>query len=126
MKAEINMVVKNAREATDFYQALFGVNVLSKTDLEGNVNEGKISFGNIEVRVLDENKDYNLHAPMPDTISSMWLNIIVEDIEAVYKNAMEMGCISISPVTRYEESNAINAVFSDKFNHTWVLNQILE
>ena len=43
MKAEINMVVKNAREATDFYQALFEVNVLSKTDLEGNVNEGMIS-----------------------------------------------------------------------------------
>ena len=126
MKAEINMVVNNAREATDFYQALFGVEVLSKTDLEGNVNEGKISFGNIVVRVLDENKDYGLHAPTPETTSAMWLNIYVEDIEVVFKNAMEMGCVSISPVTKFDEANAINAVFSDQFNHVWVLNQIME
>ena len=126
MKSEINMVVEDARKATDFYEALFGAKVLSKTDLEGNVNEGMISLGNIEVRILDENKDYNLHAPKPDAASAMWLNLYVVDIEASYKNAMEMGCKSIQPVTEHQEPRVKNAVFSDKFNHTWVLNQILE
>ena len=125
MKLEINMVVEDALGAADYYKELFGAKILSKTDLEKNLNEAGLLIADTEIRLLNENKDYDLFSPSSDMIGAMWINLIVDDIEGLYKKAMEMDCKPIQPVTEFKEMKIKNAVFSDKFNHTWVLNQIL-
>ena len=123
MKLEINMVVKDARESADYYMSLFGATILSKTDMESELNEIQMEIGGVEIKVLNENKDYGLIAPTSESVSSMWINFIVDDIKAVCDKAVELECNIISPITEFPDSNAINAVFSDRYNHIWVINQ---
>ena len=123
MKLEINMVVKDAREAADFYKDLFGAEILLKTDLDKTLNEMIMVVGDTEIRVLNENKEFGLVAPSEDVPSSMWINLFVDDINKQCKVAEDSGCVIISPVTEFPESNAINAVFRDIYGHIWVVNQ---
>lgn len=123
MKLEINMVVKDAREAADFYKDLFGAEILSKTDLDKPLNETRMVVGGTEIRVLNENEEIGLVAPSEDVPSSIWVNLFVDDINEQCKVAEDSGCVIISPVTEFPESNAINAVFRDKYGHIWVVNQ---
>ncbi len=123
MKLEINMVVKDARKAADFYKDLFGAEILSKTDLDKSLNETKMVVGGTEIRILNENEGFGLIAPSKDATSSMWVNLYVDDINKQCKVTEDSGCTIISPVTEFLESNAINAVFSDKYGHVWVVNQ---
>ena len=122
MKLEINMVVKDARESADYYTLLFGATILSKTDLETQLNEMVMEIGGVVIKVLNENKDYGLIAPSGPG-GSMWINLIVDDIKTVVDKAVELECNMISPITEFPEMNAINAVFSDRYNHVWVINQ---
>ncbi len=87
------------------------------------MNEAIIKIGGVEIRILNKNKEYGLIAPTSETVSSMWINLIVDDINEVCDKAVNLNCNIISPVTEFKEMNAINAVFSDKYNYTWVINQ---
>ncbi len=123
MKLEINMVVKNARQAADYYETLFKAQILSKTDLEAAMNETMMVIGGTQIRVLNENTDFGLIAPSEEVPSSMWINLYVDDIHKQCQIAEELGCFIISPVTEFAESNAINAVFRDQYGHIWIINQ---
>lgn len=123
MRLEINMVVKDAREAADFYKDLVGAKILAKTDLEKSFNEARMVVGGTEIRVLDENKEIGLIAPSEGVPSSMWINLYVDDINKQCEVAEAVGCVIISPITEFPDNNAINAVFSDKYGHVWVVNQ---
>ncbi|WP_340818262.1 VOC family protein [Methanolobus sp. WCC4] len=122
---EIDMVVEDAIGAADHYAELFGAMILSKTDMEKNLNEAILIIAGTEIRLLNENKDYDLFSPNSDMSSAMWISLTVEDIESLYEKALEMGGRSIQPITEYKEINVKNAVFEDKFGHVWVLNQVL-
>lgn len=126
MELEINMVVSDAIDAADYYQELFSAKILSKTDVEKNLSEARINIAVTEIRILNENKDYSLFAPKEDLNSAMWINLVVEDIESLFGKALKMDCKSIQPVTEFKDIKVKNAVFSDKFNHIWVLNQNLD
>ncbi|WP_406657350.1 VOC family protein [Methanolobus sp. ZRKC2] len=125
MKLEVDMVVDDAIAAADYYEKLFGAKILSKTDLEKNLNEASLMIAGTEIRLLNENKDYDLFSPTSGANSSIWMSLVVDDIETLYEKALQMEGKSIQPITEYREINVKNAVFSDKFNHTWVLNQVL-
>ena len=126
MKTEINMVVQNAREAADFYENLFGTEILSKTDLDQALNETRMVVGGTEIRVLNENEEFGMVAPTEGVPSSMWVNVYVDDINGQVKIAEDTGCVIISPVTEFPEQNAINAVFKDIYGHIWVVNQKMD
>ena len=123
MKLEINMVVKGAKESADYYKSLFGAKILSKTDLESELNEIQMEIGGVEIKVLNENADYGMIAPTSESVKSTWINLIVDDIKATIDKAVELECNIISPITEFPDSKAINAVFSDRYNHIWVINQ---
>lgn len=123
MRLEINMVVTDAKEAGDYYKNVLNAEIISTTDNEAGMNETMMKLGEVEVRVLDENKDLGLFAPTKDGMSSMLINLFVKDIDAFFNNAINKGCRVLSPVQVFPENQAKNAVFADKFNHIWIVNQ---
>lgn len=123
MRVEVNMVVSNAREASDYYKKVLKAEIISQTDEAIEMNEIIMKLGDTEIRVLNENKEYGLIAPVQAGTGSVWLNLIVDDIEMFFDNAVKEGVTVISPIQDFPEIPAKNAVFSDKYNHTWVINQ---
>lgn len=122
MRLEVNMVVINAKEAGEYYKNLLKAEILSTTDFNQGMNETMIKIGGIEIRILDENKNLSMFAPEKVGGSSMWLNIWVDDIDEYYNHVVDQGVQVISPVQEFP-GPAKNAVFADKFNHVWVINQ---
>ncbi len=123
MKLEINLIVSDAKEAAEYYKRVLGAKIISKTDNEKGMNETMMKLGDVDVRVLDENKEMGMLAPSQVGGQSIGINLFVEDIDSFFNNAIEQGCGVLSPVTEFPEIPAKNAVFSDKFNHLWVVNQ---
>lgn len=123
MRLEVNMIVSDAKAAADYYKKVLNAEVLSKTDNDQGMNETMLKLGDVEVRVLDENKDYGMFAPAKAGGQSIGINLFVDDIDAFFNNAVKQGVKVISPIKEFPEIPAKNAVFSDKFNHLWVVNQ---
>lgn len=123
MKLEINMIVSNAKEAANYYNSILNAKIISQTNNKVGMNETIMKLGGVEIRVLDENKDLGLFAPKKIGATSIGINLFVDNIDTFFNNAIEKGCNTLSPIQEFPEIPAKNAVFSDKFNHIWVVNQ---
>lgn len=124
MKLEVNLIVRSAKEAADFYKGLFGAQILSKTDLEQGSNETRMMICDTEFRVLDENVDYGMVAPSEGVPASIGINLYVDDINEQAKIAEDLGCSILSPVQDF--GHAMNTVFKDIFGHIWIVNQDMD
>lgn len=123
MRLEINMVVTNAKEAGDYYKKVLNAEIISQTDNELGMNETMMKLGGIEIRVLDENKELGIIAPTQIGNQSIGINLFVNDIDTFFNSAIKQGCKALSPVKHFPKVPAKNAVFSDKFNYLWIVNQ---
>jgi PhnB protein len=123
MKLEINMIVADAKEAATYYEKVLNAEIISQTNHEAGMNETMINLAGVEIRDLDENKEIGLYAPTEGAVPSMGINLFVDNIDVFFNNAINEGCRILSPVQDFPENKAKNAVFSDKFNHIWVVNQ---
>lgn len=123
MKLEINMIVTDAKAAAGHYEKIVNAQIVSQTDNEAGMNEAMLKLGGVDVRLLDENKDLGLIAPAQMGGQPIGINLFVDDIDAFFDNAINEGCSVVSPVQDFPEIPARNAVFADRFNHLWVVNQ---
>lgn len=123
VRLEINMIVTDAKQAAVYYKKVLGAEIISQTDNKSGMNETMMKLGGVDIRVLDENKDLGLFAPVKVGTSSIGINLFVNDIDVFVNNAVKAGCKILSPVQEFPDIPAKNAVFSDQFNHLWVVNQ---
>lgn len=124
-KLTLNMVVANAMEAMEFYESVFGAkrgDVFHFLDKKG-VNEANIIVGSVELRLIDENAAFNCYSPKKDEVDSIWLQIIVDDTEAVLKRAIENGAVVGQEVSEFMGTKY--AEITDPFGYTWTINQII-
>lgn len=88
------------------------------------MNEAVFTIYGVRFHLPNENPEYFLFAPKEDTQKSMWINVLVPDIQACFEKAKAQGCTVIQPVTEMKEMGVSNAVFSDKFGYIWMIHQI--
>jgi PhnB protein len=74
--------------------------------------------------MLDENTEYQLFAPKEDHPITMWVNVIVPDIQTTYQRAIDAGCSEVQPVVELAGYGVSNASFMDPFGYHWMLHQI--
>jgi PhnB protein len=74
--------------------------------------------------MLDENPQFSLIAPTPESPKSIWFNILVPDIKETYAKALSAGCTEVQPVNEMPDYGVSNAVFSDSFGYVWMLHQM--
>ncbi len=123
VRLEINLIVTDAKKAASYYEKILNAEIISQTNNEIGSNETMMKLGNVEVRILDENKDLGLFAPVKIGASSIGINLFVNNIDVFFNNAIKNGCTIVSPIQEFPNIPAKNAVFSDEFNHLWVINQ---
>jgi|GEM_PF-1690847 len=124
-KLTLNMVVANAMEAMAFYERVFDAklgDVFHFPDQKGE-NAANVIVGNVELRLIDENASYRCYPPKKGEIDSIWLQMTVDDIEAVLKRAIENGAVVGQEVSEFMGTK--NAEITDPFGYTWTINQII-
>ena len=124
-KLTLNLVVSNALEAMSFYEAVFEAQRGDVFDFPGKTGEkeANIIVGNVALRLIDENAAYNCHPPQKGEVDSIWLQMVVEDLDAVLKRAVEHGAVVGQEAS--ELMGTRHAEITDPFGYTWTINQIV-
>ncbi len=123
---EIDMIIKDSLSAFKLYKKVFKAEKIEATNYEKGLNEVVFTMLNTRFHLLDENKEYQMHAPSKNKPNTMWCNLLVEDINKTYKKAVEEGFIIIQPLTELKEFGVINAIIADPFGYHWMLHQIVK
>lgn len=124
-KLTLNMVVADAMKAMEFYENVFDAkrgDVFHFPGKEG-LNEVNLIVRNVELRLIDENASFNCYPPKKDEVDSIWLQMIVDDTEAVLKKAIENGASIGQEVSEFMGTK--HAEITDPFGYTWTINQII-
>ncbi|NLY20454.1 MAG: VOC family protein [Tissierellia bacterium] len=121
---EIDFVVKDSLKALELYESIFEVERIEVTSFPVGQNEAIFSIYGTRFHILDENPEFGLFAPTPDTTQTMWLNVLVEDIAKTHDAAIKAGCTVIQDLTKMEDFCVSNSVFKDPFGYMWMLHEI--
>lgn len=121
---EFDFVVPDCIEALELYEKIFDIERLGVTDFPRGENEAIFMLYGLRFHMLDENPDFHLHAPKPDTSMHSWINVTVPSIKETYEKALDLGCTEIQPITRIEEMGISNAIFKDPYGYIWMLHEI--
>ncbi len=121
---EIDMVVTDSLKALELYENIFDIERVEVSDFPRGQNEVVFTLYGVRFHMLDENQEFELKAPAPGELRSIWFNILVPDIKETFSKAIGAGCSEIQPVTEMPDYGASNAVFSDTFGYAWMLHQI--
>lgn len=120
---EIDFVVEDSIAALALYEKIFEIERVDVTELPKGQNEAIFTLYGTRFHMLDENANFSLFAPKSDQQATVWFNIIVPDINAVHKCALENGCKEVQSVTEMETLGIINSIFADPFGYIWMLHQ---
>ncbi len=92
------LIVNNAVKALEFYQNVFGAEVLSKVELEGKICHAELKLGNSLIMLADEVPEMGFHAPKVDNNSSFCLLFYTDYVDTVVEKAVSQGAKLIRPV----------------------------
>jgi uncharacterized glyoxalase superfamily protein PhnB len=123
MQVEIDFVVRDSLEALALYEKVFGAEAVSKTSLERGLNEAVFTLSGTRFHILDENHDYMLFAPEENGPISVWFNITVKDIKAIFGKAAEAGFECIQPVSENKDLGLTNSMQKDPFGYVWMMHE---
>ena len=93
------LIIKGAAAAIDFYKRAFGaVELFRMGGPEGKVGHAEIKIGDSPIMLADENPE--MEALSPQTIGGTPFSIMlyVEDVDAMFKQAIAAGGEQIRPV----------------------------
>ncbi len=124
-KLTLNMVVSSAMTAMEFYEKVFdGVrgDVFHFPDRMG-VDEANIMVGGLDLRLMDENKDYDCYPPKKGEPDSIWLQLEVGNLDATLEKAKANGADIIQEPAEF--MGVKHAIIMDPFGYTWTINQVI-
>lgn len=114
--------VKNAEKAIEFYKKAFGAREKGRITMYGKVGHAELEIGDSVFMVAEEMPEWgNLS---PDTLggTAVAICIYVEDVDTVYKNALDAGGKTegdMSVKDQFYGDRSGNLI--DPFGHKWVI-----
>ncbi len=113
------LTVRDGKAAVDFYQRAFGATVRHVMDMpDGKVMHAELQIGDSVVMLSDEFPDWGAMSPLSLGGSGSSLNIYVDDVDAVFAQAVEAGASVVHPVTDQFWGDRMGNLL-DPFGHKW-------
>jgi PhnB protein len=111
--------IKGASAAIEFYQSLFGAEVLSRMERNGIVFHAELKIGNT-VMMLGEDTYDNSKRP----VGALSLGIYVTDVDSIYQKALNLGACSQDTPTNKFWGDRMGS-FIDPYGIRWGVSQRL-
>ncbi len=116
-----NLVVRNAAGALDFYKRVFGAEEITRYQKsDGRIWHAELRIGDSVLFLSDELPHSSVRAPSPEAFGSTAIRIYVEDVDSVFKNALDAGARSVRDISDTFWGDRMGMVV-DPFGHTWVI-----
>ena len=116
---QVQLSVRNGRAAIEFYEAAFGAVEIYRFGGTDDHEEvvAQLAVGNALFWVEDESPPHGNFSPETLSGATSRMLLIVDDPEAVLKQAVAAGAVQINPIT--EEHGWRLARIDDPFGHRW-------
>ena len=116
------LVVDGAARAIDFYGAVFGAGVVSRTDgPDGSVPHAELNFGAGRLQLGDPEPKLGLVAPEKATSNvSHSTMIYCPDVDDAYQRAIRAGATAIEEPATFVTGDRYG-VLMDPFGHRWAI-----
>lgn len=116
-----NLVVRNAAGAIDFYKKVFGAQEVARLEKsDGRIWHAELRIDDSVLFLSDELPHSSVRAPSPEAFASTAIRIYVEDVDAVFRRALDAGARSIRDVSDMFWGDRLG-ILDDPFGHTWVV-----
>ena len=118
------LTVRDAARAIDFYKEAFGADELSRLETPSGQIVAELSIDGEPIGVTDENP--GAHNLSPDTLNgtSVRVNLVVDDPDAVAQRAIDAGARELFPVGDQPYGLRQGRVV-DPFGHHWLIGRPL-
>lgn len=114
------LIVKDAKEALDFYQKALGAE--SGVHMPGPGGQGtmhaEMRIGNSTVMLTDENPAWEMKAPATLGGSPTSMHLYVEDADKAFQRAVDAGCKVTAPLMDAFWGDRYGKVM-DPYGHQW-------
>jgi len=115
------IIVKGAASAIDFYKKAFGASELFRMPgPDGNIAHAEIKIGNSHVMLADESPKMNVKSPATLGGAGVHLMIYCEDVDRMYKQAIEAGGKETRPLKNQFYGDR-SGTFTDPYGHSWTI-----
>ena len=115
------LIIKGAAVALEFYAAAFAATELVRLDDgNGKIMHAEISIGDALLMLADEFPDMGYRGPQSLGGSSVSIHLYVEDVDAIFARAVELGATVAMPVADQFDGDRRGTLI-DPFGHVWLL-----
>ena len=115
------LIVRGAADAIDYYKRAFGASELFRmADDKGTVGHAEIKIGDSVIMLADETPGAVCHTPRSLGGSSVGMMIYVDDVDTVFKRAIEAGGKSLRPLTNQFYGDR-SGTLEDPYGHVWTV-----
>ena len=123
------LCIQGATEALDFYKRAFGAIERVRMDAPGGkIGHAEIQIGDSHIMLADEfpeMPDLILKSPRTLGASSGGICLYVEDVDALFKRAVDAGAIVKRPLTNQFYGDR-SATLEDPSGHIWTISTHIE
>lgn len=113
--------VAGAAAAIAFYVKVFGAQELMRVPAPGGaIGHAEIRIGDSRIMLADEFPDLSFRAPKSIGGTPVHLHVYVEDVDALFKRAVEAGAKVLRPLAKQFYGDRSGSV-EDPFGHIWHL-----
>ena len=110
--------------AIEFYKKAFGAVERWRIDHEGRVHVAEMSISNMLFRLHDEVAGKRTIGPTRANVTTVVIDLLVDDPDTMMKSAVAAGAIELSPVQDYDYGYRQGSI-RDPFGHQWTLEKFV-
>jgi PhnB protein len=113
------LIVKGAASAIEFYKKALGAREMLRVPAPASrIGHAELRFGDSVVMLADEFPDIGARGPQSFGGSPVSIHLYVEDVDAVFRQAIAAGATLVNPVKDQFYGDRMGS-FTDPFGHTW-------
>jgi PhnB protein len=115
------LIAANATAALEFYRAAFGATVKRRLAMpDGKIMHAEMRIGDSIVMLADEFPSHEAYGPEHFGGSPVSVVLYVENADALYAQALEVGATSLRPMADQPFGDRSGTI-RDPFGHRWTL-----
>jgi PhnB protein len=114
------LIINGAAAAIDFYKRAFGAQDLGRFEHGDKIGHAELKFGDSIIMLADEYPEMGARSPQSFGGSPMFIHLYVEDVDALYAQAVAAGAKAQKPVEDKFYGDRSGSV-EDPFGYTWYL-----
>ena len=113
------LIIKGATAAIDYYKKVFGATERMRMDGPGGtIGHAELVIGDSTIMLADEYPDMGHRSPKTIGGTPVSLVLYIEDVDAVFKRALDAGAKSVRPVENQFYGDRMGTL-EDPFGHMW-------